>query len=998
MFVIRDPVLGALRRRAIGNGLIGTFDGTGRTAAWDAATGDVVVIVVRDEAGNPTRVGFDRLGFISRVQSPLGHTTLFENNRDGQPTKITGPTGAAVDVGYDANGLAVAVARAGQKPVRFARGTRGEIERVDYPDGTATAFAYGDTGQVVAVTDRRGHRQSFAFDGQRRLTGIDDANGNTTAFAYGRGPSPARKTHADGTSEFYAYAAGQRLTRVSVGKVADDARPIVSFEHDADGRVIGAAYADESLSFAYDAAGRVTEARCGESVVALRYDGRGHLVEETQSGETVRYEYGGTGLLAAIGYPTGERVAFDYDADGRLARATDWAGGHHAVSYAADGTTRQTAANGLVTTTTFAPNGRPAAIRTASPDGHERFAADYAYDGEDRLRQSRDTDVGLRQYRYDAESQLLAVQADRPGRSEAFAYDPAGNRVRANGVPTTANNLSQIVTAGDARCGHDADGNLATLSAPTGTWRYTWNARGLLIAATRADGRTVRFGYDALGRRIWKEVDGTRTRYLWAGPRLIREVALPPAGGAGPAGVQDYLYHPGLPTPLATRIGTAVYCYHTDHVGTPRRLTNATGTVVWSADYAAFGEATVLVNQVRNPLRFAGQQFDDETGLHYNFFRYYSPQLGRYLSRDPVTYLGGMHVYSYCDNDPVNRIDVLGLWPSWKTVAAIGAGIAVGVLIVATCGAAAPVLIAAAAIGGAVAGGLGEALNEDHLCPSCIAKAALYGALGGAVGAATAIVAAPVLAAAGLGAMGTAIGVGMLAGATSYSATTAANPDAHWSWEAFGTSVALGGVLGGVGEAMTGGGAGGDTAPESTTPEATAGGGDEPGAEPNPTTDGPVVKNVRLDQVNSTQADVSPNTADGRSIDDVAGDMRTNGWDNSKAPPDMVQTDDGRYTTLDHRRLVAADRAGLDEVPANVHDPDEPLSASEQQRFSNTSDNALVDDANGRVYYPGDKPTTWGEATRIRSLKQQAIDPTFPADGRPGLPPVRGSGPSGTAP
>jgi RHS repeat-associated protein len=853
MFIIRDELLGRLRRKAIGDGLIRSFDGTDQTAVWEEKSSDLIVF---DPKGNETRIGFDRLGFMNNVVSPLGQTLRFDRDRNGKLLKIAGPTGATVGLEYDSKGCVSGVSRDQRKLLDIAWGSRGELERVTYPDQTGAAFIYGPTGRLATVTDRRGVAQSFQYNASANLTAITDGNGNRTSFAYSGGSLPASKTYSDGVSEFFDYGFSGLLRQIAVGKSRKSNVAVAEFGYDDAGRIAAIRYGGdggENLEFVYDDKGRVVEARTTGSIVKLRYNEHGRVVEEDQSGQVVTYEYNEDGSLAGLIGPAGDQVGFAYDADGRLATARDWNGGTYAFGYGKDGSSRRAFPNGLTTLITSTTNGLPESIRTLLPfgksdaeQGGEAFGIRYKYDEEDRVQSLRDSEFGELTYSYDPESQLLGVQSDRPERCESFAYDGAGNCVQRNTAAVRVNSLNQIVAQGDTRCSYDARGNLASLSGVAGAWRFTFNARGVLIRADGSGGRTVEFGYDALGRRIWKQSAHARTRYIWAGSLLLRETTERLNAGTepSPASIQDYLYYPGLSTPLATRIDGTVYCYHTDHLGTPRRLTDPKGRVVWSAQYSGFGQIVAGTQKVHNSLRFPGQQYDEETGLHYNFFRYYSPILGRYISRDPVTYLGGLNVYAYGGNDPVNRADILGLWPSWNTVAAVAVGVAIGVLIVATCGTAAPVLIAAAAIGGAVAGGLGEALNEKTLCPSCIAKAAIYGAFAGAVGAAAAIVAAPVLAAAGLGAAATAIGAGMIAGAASYSAGVGANPTAHWDWGDFAGATAFGGLLGGIGEAVTGGG-------ESAPPDSTA---PEPDAQPPASQDA-------LDPANDPATDPTPEDA-----------------------------------------------------------------------------------------------------------------------------------------
>ena len=103
------------------------------------------------------------------------------------------------------------------------------------------------------------------------------------------------------------------------------------------------------------------------------------------------------------------------------------------------------------------------------------------------------------------------------------------------------------------------------------------------------------------------------------------------------------------------------YFYVTDHLGTPQQMVDAQGTVVWQAAYLPYGEAKVLKATVQNNLRFPGQYFDAETGLHYNWNRYYNPKTGRYITADPIGLVGGMNVYAYVGGNPVNAVDPWGL-------------------------------------------------------------------------------------------------------------------------------------------------------------------------------------------------------------------------------------------------------------------------------------------------------------------------------------------------
>ena len=116
-----------------------------------------------------------------------------------------------------------------------------------------------------------------------------------------------------------------------------------------------------------------------------------------------------------------------------------------------------------------------------------------------------------------------------------------------------------------------------------------------------------------------------------------------------------------------------IYYFINDHLGTPQKLLDENAGVVWSADYKPFGEADIDVNAFANQFRLPGQYWDDETGLHYNWNRYYDSQTGRYLTPDPIGFLGGdLNLFVYVLNDPIIKIDPEG--KIWGYVA-VGVGV-----------------------------------------------------------------------------------------------------------------------------------------------------------------------------------------------------------------------------------------------------------------------------------------------------------------------------------
>ncbi len=107
-----------------------------------------------------------------------------------------------------------------------------------------------------------------------------------------------------------------------------------------------------------------------------------------------------------------------------------------------------------------------------------------------------------------------------------------------------------------------------------------------------------------------------------------------------------------------------VYYFHNDHLGTPQVLSDASGKVAWQGHYRPFGEADITVAKVENNIRFPGQYFDADTGLHYNYFRDYDPGTGRYVQSDPIGLNGGINTYGYAYSSPANYTDRYGLNPA----------------------------------------------------------------------------------------------------------------------------------------------------------------------------------------------------------------------------------------------------------------------------------------------------------------------------------------------
>ena len=221
-------------------------------------------------------------------------------------------------------------------------------------------------------------------------------------------------------------------------------------------------------------------------------------------------------------------------------------------------------------------------------------------------------------------------------------------------VPNKGNRL-ESVTTGDRAVTYSYDDNGCITS--DGTRTFVYNQHNRLIKVKEGETVIAEYAYNGFNQRIKKVASGITTHYhydQWG--CLIAE-----SKGDGTP-LRDYIYLNGERIAMKIYGNQAGYYYFiNDHLGTPQQIIDSEGTVVWKAAYQPFGEAQILVETVVNNFRFAGQYFDSETGLHYNHHRYYVPQTGRYLTPDPIGLDGGINLFSYVLNDPLNWIDPEGL-------------------------------------------------------------------------------------------------------------------------------------------------------------------------------------------------------------------------------------------------------------------------------------------------------------------------------------------------
>jgi RHS repeat-associated protein len=245
--------------------------------------------------------------------------------------------------------------------------------------------------------------------------------------------------------------------------------------------------------------------------------------------------------------------------------------------------------------------------------------------------------------------------------SISYAYDDVGNRLTRtiNGETENytyiagTNKLDSITGTNPISFTSDANGNITAIGDKT----LIYNQNNRLIKVEENSLVLGEYTYNGLGQRVTKTVDGTTKVFHYdLNGKLIAE-SLP--DGTITA---EYLYMGKIRMAKVDVSTGNIYYYLNDRLGTPQIMTDDTGTIVWEASHKPFGEASVNPKStMENNFRFPGQYYDEETGLHYNYHRFYDPRTGRYLRPDPIGLLGGINLFLYASNNPVNVIDPLGL-------------------------------------------------------------------------------------------------------------------------------------------------------------------------------------------------------------------------------------------------------------------------------------------------------------------------------------------------
>jgi len=330
---------------------------------------------------------------------------------------------------------------------------------------------------------------------------------------------------------------------------------------------------------------------------------------------------------------------------------------------------------------TFGEIARQSALFSASPLVDVTYdAAGVQRDNLGRIVQKTEVVLGTTKvfrYTYDALRRLTDVTVNGV-LEEHFDYDANGNRTAGYkaGVGTwtgTYDAQDRLLTYGPWVFTYTANGELETKSNTTtgDEWLFQYDALGNLLSVGLPNGDLVEYLVDGMGRRVGKKKNGVLLK------QWIHRDSLKPAAELDGAGalVAEFVYGSKSNVPDYVRRGTATYRVVSDQLGSPRYVVNVANSadVPYRAEYSSFGQVTGTGLDWM-PFGFAGGIYDGDSGLVRFGARDYDTNAGRWTSRDPQRFSGGINLYAYSRNDAVNLQDATGHDPTYPQCIATAGG------------------------------------------------------------------------------------------------------------------------------------------------------------------------------------------------------------------------------------------------------------------------------------------------------------------------------------
>ena len=673
------------------------------------------LISVTDPAGAKITMAYDAIGNMTGQTDAAGNKTIFQYNNLNQMIAVIDVQGNITRYTYDAQGNILTTTDANGNTTTNTYNYKNQLIQTTDALGQVTRFTYGaascgsgsgcgGTDKLTAVTDAKNQTTTYEYDQAGRLMRETDPLGNITTYAYDAKGNMIAKTKPDGRTINYLHdEAGRLLERRYPNNTAD------IFQYDQTGNLIMAT-TNQNIAYyyAYDAAGKLT----GVTDSNLRnieylYDAAGNRISmKTPEGKTISYEYNANNQLTKI-TANGKNFTFAYDNLNRRIKRTLPNGTFTTYSYDQ---------NSRLTNISHKNNHNK--VIDAFSYTHDNVGNRLTKTEEGIMPHAPDKKIN---YTYDAIYRLQAAEPEKRGKgklaeainkyhTENYTYDAVGNRQSGpgskDGYSYNAGNelitsTGRIIFDRDNEYEYDLNGNLIKKTQTIkNKWKiittYAYDDENRLIEVKIQKGHKIKevsFTYDPLGRRISKTVgradfededeedaedddkdkgkgkdsdkekgkhgkpfQSQTTYYVYDGQNIIAEY------DENNRLIASYVHGPNIDEPLSAEIRRDWIYYHADGLGSITALTSHMGNVVQEYEYDSFGNMSLKPHFIKQPFTYTAREFDPETGLYYYRARYYAAKAGRFITRDPIGFKGGINFYAYVKNNPLRYLDPSGMW------------------------------------------------------------------------------------------------------------------------------------------------------------------------------------------------------------------------------------------------------------------------------------------------------------------------------------------------
>jgi RHS repeat-associated protein len=470
--------------------------GKSRTLSYPSGSDTIRTTTFTEKDGGVWLFTYDtRMGVLTAKTDPLGNTTTYTYDADGNMLTMIVPDGSVTAYTYDAQGNVLSMTDALSQTTAYTYNAFGQVLTATDPIGRTTTYTYDDKGNLTQSIDPLGAKTTFAYDTKGNLTSVNNALNQTSSFTYDAADNLVFITDPTGSVTTFTYdAMGSMLTET------DALGNTTRFEYDTMNRLTRTTDAQGNVTtFTYDANGNMlTGTDANGKTTSFEYNFQGQPLKSIDAlGNISTYTYSSTGCsscgggvdkLTSVTDANGNATTYEYDSRGRLVKETDARGKITAFSYVVQGNlTARTDANGNTTNYQYDSLGR--LLKKTYPDNSE---ATFTYNAVGNILTAANQNISY-SFAYDAKGRIVSV-VDSNGRTVGYEYDILGNRTK--------------LTAPDGKIisySYDADNRLKKLTSDTSSFGFTYDKLGRTVSVLNPNGARAVSTYDSLSnlRRLY---------------------------------------------------------------------------------------------------------------------------------------------------------------------------------------------------------------------------------------------------------------------------------------------------------------------------------------------------------------------------------------------------------------------------------------------------------------------------------------------------------------